>query len=146
MAVKPRARANGNTCRSRAGSSGRRNDAVAAADRKVSGAPGEVCGAADPPGQMARTRPQNAGKLCTDRKDEPVDNGVGGELSATLAGDPFIKGRKLTRLGQAEKPWVSVVDSESWWEHRPGRRSIASGIATAAYPAPCREAGHKRLG
>jgi hypothetical protein len=69
-----------------------RNDAIAA-DRKVSGAPGEVCGAADPPGQMARTRPQNAGKLCTDRKDEPVDNGVGGALSATLAGDPFIKAR-----------------------------------------------------
>jgi hypothetical protein len=59
-----------------------------------------------------------------------VDNGVGGALSATLAGDPFIKGRKLTRRGQAEKPWVSAVDSESWWEHRPGHRSIASGIAT----------------
>jgi hypothetical protein len=88
MAVKSRPRPNGNTCRSRVGCGYLRNDPVAA-DRKVSGARGEVCGAADPPGQMARPRPQNAGKLYTDWKDEPVDNGVGEPSSATLVGGPF---------------------------------------------------------
>jgi hypothetical protein len=33
--------------------------------------------------------PPNAEELCTDRKDEPGDNGVGGTLSATLVGGPF---------------------------------------------------------
>jgi hypothetical protein len=42
-----------------------------------------------------------------------VDNGVGETLSATLAGDPFIEGRKSTRLGQAKKTGISRLDSES---------------------------------
>jgi hypothetical protein len=32
---------------------------------------------------------RGAGELCTDRKDEAEDNGVGGTLSASLAEDPF---------------------------------------------------------
>jgi hypothetical protein len=83
--VKPHARPNSNTCISRAGCSDGRNDR--APERGKVGTPSAA----------------KAGELCTDWKDEPVDNGVGGTLSATLARDRFASRRKSTRLGQAEK-------------------------------------------
>jgi hypothetical protein len=94
-----------NTCRSRISCGDGRNDGHRAAGwsnldnvmelgpprgRSVHGAAATRC-------------PQNAGKLCTDRKDETGDNGVGKSSSATLVGGPFILGHKLARLGRAKR-------------------------------------------